>query len=114
MSNEQSEGKFVNAADFLSEREYNKIFHPELVKPLLKKAKIMTSEEVNRRNAAADRLCQRRNGDLEFSLSERQIELIKKWKATVDAEIAEDTRRFLINRGVNPDRIGKEDEDETD
>ena len=44
MSDENSEGKFVQAANFLSQREYNKIFHPELVKPLKKKAKIMTSE----------------------------------------------------------------------
>ena len=114
MSDENSEGKFVQAANFLSQREYNKIFHPELVKPLKKKAKIMTSEEVNRMNEAADRLYQRRNGDLEFDLSERQVELIEKWKAIVDTEIAEEMRRFLINRGVDPDEIGKEKEDETD
>ena len=43
MGSEENEGKFVNAADFLSKREYNKIFHPELVKPLRKKAKTLTA-----------------------------------------------------------------------
>ncbi len=114
MGSEENEGKFVNAADFLSKREYNKIFHPELVKPLKKKEKTLTAEEVERRNAAADRLHQRRNGNLEFDLTEREIRLIEKWKEIVNTEIAEETRRFLLKRGVDLDEIGKEEEDETD
>ena len=116
MSDEKKESKFVHpvSSGNMTTRQYNKLFHPELVKPLKKKEKTLTAEEVERRNAAADRLYQRRNGDLEFDLTEEQIELIEKWNATVDAEIAEETRRFLLKRGVDLDEIGKEEEDETD
>tara|TARA_Y100000034_G_scaffold136920_1_gene217136 strand:+ start:1301 stop:1645 length:345 start_codon:yes stop_codon:yes gene_type:complete len=112
MSDEKKESKFVHpvSSGNMTTRQYNKLFHPELVKPLRKKAKTLTAEEVERRNAAADRLHQRRNGNLEFDLTEREIRLIEKWKEIVNTENAEDMRRFLRNRGVKIDEIGEEDE----
>jgi hypothetical protein len=116
MSDEKKENKFVHPVNSgnMTTRQYNKLFHPELVKPLQKKTKTLTIDQINRREKAADRLYQRRNGDLEFDLTERQIRLIEKWKKIVDTEIAEETRRFLLKRGVDLDEIGKEEEDETD